>query len=158
MTYKVAVCLRDAPGSDMIGVGGCYRLDSGVYGWPVIGYMFRREVWGRGIATEFLEAWLGMWRELPREEREVLVHPASVVMSEAGKAEEVVTAFLVEGNAASRRVLEKCGFEKFHARREADLRDPKMEVELVGFRHVVGGGGLVPKATVTAEHLPQTYR
>ena len=142
MTYNVAVCLRDAPGSEMIGVGGCYRINSGVYGWPVIGYMFRREMWGQGIATEFLEAWLAMWRELPRVEREVLAHPASVVIDETGRAQEVVTAFVVDENAASRRVLEKCGFEKFHTKREADLRDPNKEVELIGFRYVVGDGGI----------------
>jgi len=96
--------------------------------------MFRREVWG--IAIEFLAGCLGMWRALERGEvKEVAVHPASVDGVEAGR--EVVAALVVEGNEASGRVLEKCGFERFAMAKERDLRDPKRQVEIIGCRAVL---------------------
>lgn len=67
-TFYFAICLRhnsndrDAGGRDggrleekIIGVGGCHRRTS-MFGWPVVGYMIRREYWGMGLATKFLVA------------------------------------------------------------------------------------------------------
>ncbi len=55
-------------------------------GEQLVGYWLGREYWGRGIATAALAAFLG---ELP---------------------ERPLTAYVARHNAASRRVLEKCGF------------------------------------------------
>jgi RimJ/RimL family protein N-acetyltransferase len=55
-------------------------------GKPVVGYWIGREHWGRGIATRALAAFL----------REVTARP--------------LYATVAPGNAASVRVLEKCGF------------------------------------------------
>jgi RimJ/RimL family protein N-acetyltransferase len=132
-TLQCAICLRAT--EEMIGVGGCHSLDS-VFGWPAMGYMLRREVWGRGLATEFVRAWLDVWDGLPREEVEVVVSPDSLVSGD-GEALEVVTAFTTGDNVASQRVLEKSGFECFLTWREPDLRNPEVEVELRGYRCLV---------------------
>ncbi|KAB5532557.1 GNAT domain-containing protein [Coniochaeta sp. 2T2.1] len=135
-TFHFAICLRET--SEMIGIGGCYNL-SGVFGWPAIGYQLRREYWGRGLMTEFVRAWLGMWEALPRESVEVLVDPDSSTGEERerGVARELVTSSTIEENVASRRVLEKSGFACFKEWREADLRDLEVEIGLRGFRYVV---------------------
>ncbi|KAK0748992.1 GNAT domain-containing protein [Schizothecium vesticola] len=136
-SFVFAVCFKETP-SDLIGVGGCYNVERGYYGWPAVGYMFRREVWGQGVATEFLRGWMGLWRGLerrPATEREGMVHELSVVSLDEGR--EMLTAVVVEGNEGSRRVLEKCGFERFVVRLERDLRDQSKEVEVGGWGVVV---------------------
>lgn len=55
-----------------------------------IAYTLRRDLWGRGLATEIARALVGFWRE--RRLSPSLIGVASL------------------GNAASRRVLEKVGF------------------------------------------------
>ena len=135
----------DGDDGEMIGIGGCSTLSSPVFGWPAVGYQIRREHWGRGYATEFLRGWLGLWCALPREEVEIFVGEESVLpytSVEDGTVvvPEMVTAFTLSDNLASQRVLEKAGFEMFVKRREADLRDPKREIELRGYRYFVGQG------------------
>ncbi|KAK0641269.1 GNAT domain-containing protein [Cercophora newfieldiana] len=139
-TYNFAICLRDT--EEMIGLGGCHRLDS-LFGWPVVGYQLRKEYWGRGLATEFLRAWLGAWCKLPRGEVERRVHPGSVVEvpGEGGRVEEVISSWALIDNVASQRVLEKGGLELFLVQREADLRDKDKEVELRVYRYFPGRQG-----------------
>ena len=143
----------DGDDGEMIGIGGCSTLSSPVFGWPAVGYQIRREHWGRGYATEFLRGWLELWCALPRDEVEISVGEESVspytsVEDGNGNDEaatavvvpEMVTAFTLSDNVASQRVLEKAGFEMFVKRRETDLRDPKREIELRGYRYFVGQG------------------
>ncbi|KAH8660173.1 GNAT domain-containing protein [Xylariales sp. PMI_506] len=130
-TYNFAICLRET--GEMIGTGGCYRLTKGMFGWPTIGYMIRKEFWGQGITTEFLRAWLDMWWKLPREEVEISVDPRTLFTEDGTMPEQIVT-WSVSDNFASQRVLEKSGFDNFLNWREPDLRDPNVEVELRAFR------------------------
>lgn len=66
-TFNCAICLKDT--DKFIGIGGCHLFPA-KHGWPEVGYMLRREFWGRGLGSEFLNTWLGMWSDLPRMERE----------------------------------------------------------------------------------------
>ncbi|KAK1756978.1 GNAT domain-containing protein [Echria macrotheca] len=138
-TFTFAICLLDT--EEMIGIGGCYSLKS-MFGWPVVGYMLDREYWGRGLATEFLRGWLGMWAALPRMDDQVEIEVDArtvaggdenegVVMEE----EQVVTWTVAGENMASERVMQKSGFECFLRWREPDLRAPEVEVELVAYRY-----------------------
>ncbi|KAL7813332.1 acyl-CoA N-acyltransferase [Trichoderma gracile] len=129
--YNFAICSKET--GEMIGIGGCHQLKS-MFGWPAMGYMFRKEVWGKGLATEFTRAWLDMWCKLPREEAHIEVDRRSMPEGE-GDAAEVMTAFTTAQNLASQRVLEKSGFERFLTWEEADLRNPDVQISLVAYRY-----------------------
>ncbi|KAK1980807.1 acetyltransferase [Colletotrichum cereale] len=109
--YDLSICLRST--GEWIGIGGCKRSGGGELGWPEIGYMLRKDYWGRGYATEFVEAFLAAWWSLPRSEREVDVDKSTVPGHRAGEVvEEIVTAVTEPGNFASQNILGKCGFKK----------------------------------------------
>ncbi|UNI22867.1 hypothetical protein JDV02_008713 [Purpureocillium takamizusanense] len=84
--YSFAICLA-APSStgeeeeehELIGTGGCHSRGGGMLGWPEVGYMLRREHWGRGYGTEFLEGFMEAWWALPRCEVAALTVDASTV-------------------------------------------------------------------------------
>jgi RimJ/RimL family protein N-acetyltransferase len=118
----------------MIGIGGCHKIFSS-FGWPVVGYMLRKEFWGQGLATEFLHAWLDMWRKLPRTEAEIDVDPRTLLDGDGLVVPEQMTSFMVADNFASQRVLVKGGFEHFLNWREPDLRNLDVDVDLRGFRY-----------------------
>ncbi|KAL2270944.1 hypothetical protein VTJ83DRAFT_315 [Remersonia thermophila] len=154
-SFNFAICLRKGEdedgttddtvekeeGGDVIGIGGCHRW-KGKFGWPEVGYMIRREGWGKGLATEFLEGWLKAWDGLEREEVEIevdertisgLVKGGSWKGEEDGvgaaKVREQLVAITAGGNDKSQRVLEKCGFEWFTTWLEDDLTQPQGEGE-----------------------------
>ncbi|KAK4116215.1 acyl-CoA N-acyltransferase [Canariomyces notabilis] len=81
-TYNCAICLRDT--GELIGVGGSHVWKSSL-GWPEVGYMLRREYWGKGLGTEFLRGFLeGIWEGLEREVVELEVDSRSVSGCEGG--------------------------------------------------------------------------
>lgn len=136
-TFNCAICLRDDE-QTLIGFGGVHKLNRGeAYGWPELGYMFCKEYWGFGYATEFVRAVLELWDGLGREAGELRVNTCSVVPvdGQVGTAREVLVAVIHPGNGASKRVLEKCGFEVFDMFEEEDNCEPKKMVELVAFRY-----------------------
>lgn len=111
-----------------------------MFGWPAIGYMIRTEFWGQGVATEFVKAWLESWWKLPRAEAELEVDRRTLLPEEGEESSpEQVIAFTLLDNIGSQRVLEKAGFERFLTWEEADLRNPEVQVTLIGYRHVLGG-------------------
>lgn len=154
VTFYFAICLRSSPEDEesedkMIGLGGCHRLTS-MFGWPVIGYMIRREHWGLGLTTEFLTGWLSLWKGLEREEVVIEVDertaiPVSTRLEDGGKGEadlmkavpEQIVTWAVADNIGSWRVMEKAGFEHLLTWKEPDLRDPSVEVELKSYRYFV---------------------
>jgi ribosomal-protein-alanine N-acetyltransferase len=76
----------------IVGWGGLYD-DPFDPGWGVeVGYAFHPEVWGRGYATELVTVCLQIADDV-------------LALPEVG-------AFARPQNAASRRVLEKCGFQE----------------------------------------------
>ncbi|KAI5918217.1 acetyltransferase domain-containing protein [Camillea tinctor] len=137
-TFNFAIRLR---GSDeIIGTGGVHRCSGSALGWPEVGYMFKKEHWGKGYATEFLGACMGAWWALPREERVVEVDAESVEggdgegEGEGREAPEMVTAIVEGGNPNSVKVLKKVGFREFKRWIEKDSREgyDGREVTLIG--------------------------
>ncbi|KAI1187648.1 acetyltransferase domain-containing protein [Nemania serpens] len=124
---------KDADGV-LVGIAGAHRV-SREGGWPEIGYIFRKEYWGKGIGTEFLRGFTKTWWALPRSEIELEVDAASVGKVVKGEGEknngdddavvqvpELLTAIIEEGNIGSRRVLEKAGFKEYTTWSEPDSR------------------------------------
>jgi len=82
----------------VVGVGGVHKF-AGDFGWPEIGYMLRKEAWGKGYATEAARGLLDAYAASVAERKE------------GGKA------FYVEGtwgrkNPASGRILTKLGMKE----------------------------------------------
>ncbi|KAI1202743.1 acetyltransferase domain-containing protein [Nemania serpens] len=115
----------------LVGVGGVHRITP-EEGWPEVGYMFRKEYWGKGLGTEFLQGLTKAWWALPRGEIELEVDVASVGKVAEGEGEkkddaviqvpELLTAIIEAGNIGSRRVLEKAGFKEYMTWSEPDSR------------------------------------
>lgn len=152
-TFNFAICFKEVP-EKLIGIGGCHNWNSSV-GWPELGYMFRKEAWGQGIATEFLKAWLGLWKALPRQVMEVKCDERTLrgadgemdegEKGEEGGVEERLIALTTDANAKSQNILKKCGFEHFltwkaRESRPIDSEDGKEEVwvDLPTFRYFPG--------------------
>ena len=93
---------------------------------PECGYMFRKEFWGKGYATETLQAWLQRYWALPRKEVEVEEEVPGYKRSadENGVMREVLRAMTVLDNEGSKRVLEKCGFKYLTKELEEDTHFP----------------------------------
>lgn len=108
--YDFAVCLRDS--GEMVGMGGSNKYIAEM-GWPAVGYIFRKEAWGKGFATEFVKAWLEAWWALPRHEVEIEVDEATVKVDGSGAVvvEERICAVADQRNGGSLNVLKKCGFQ-----------------------------------------------
>lgn len=128
-TYNFAICL--AATGEVVGQGGCF-LRKGSMGWPEVGYMLRRELWGKGYASEFMRGFLSAWWSLPREEIDIEVAKETVVADGPAAAAECLGAITVEDNLASQRVLEKSGMNKVREWSEEDLRGGGM-ITLYGF-------------------------
>ncbi|KAH7375213.1 GNAT domain-containing protein [Plectosphaerella cucumerina] len=125
-TLNTAICLRST--GEFVGYGGCHMF-VGEFGWPVIGYMFGTQHWGKGYASEFVKAFLGMWWALPREEVELSVDRGTARITGTTAegvaiAEEVYTAVTVPDNGGSQKVLERSGFEKVRSWEDVDPADP----------------------------------
>lgn len=140
-SFNFAICERGT--GALIGMGGCLMW-RGSWGWPEVGYMIRREFWGRGLATEFLRGWVVAWDGLEREEVEVEVDGRTVdgVVGEGGLVREQLVAVTAEGNDRSQGVLRKGGFEWFVTWLAEDLhkgKGPGSLIELPTYRHFPGG-------------------
>ncbi|KAK7420170.1 hypothetical protein QQZ08_010526 [Neonectria magnoliae] len=127
--YNWAICLAST--GEMLGIGGNGTWE-GEQGWPVVGYMLRKEAWGKGYATEFLKGFLAAWWALPRDEVELRVDK-NTVRGEGEVKDEFIGAVTLDDNVASHRVLFKAGFEKSTVWKEADPRDESATVILHSF-------------------------
>ncbi|KIH90051.1 hypothetical protein SPBR_00944 [Sporothrix brasiliensis 5110] len=74
-TYNCVICLREAGDNKLVGMGGVHNFTGG-FGWPELGYMFRKECWGKGYATEFVRGFLQLYSALPRTSTPVPVRVA----------------------------------------------------------------------------------
>lgn len=101
--------------------------------FPELNYILKREYWGYGYGTEFVEAFIGFWRSLPREDAQVRVPLFMVDLRETPKVTELLTAYVYWDNERSKKVLRKVGFEKCE-------EDPRVEVE--SFRYSLSKEGL----------------
>ncbi|KAI1405370.1 acyl-CoA N-acyltransferase [Hypoxylon fuscum] len=120
-TYNTAI--RLASTGELIGTGGAIRIynNASYFGWPECGYMFRKEYWGQGFATEFLSAFVKNWWTLPRSEVEIEVDAQSV--DGPGEAPEMLTLMTDGHNVGSRKVAQKAGFREFKEWSVPDSRE-----------------------------------
>ncbi|KAK2592728.1 hypothetical protein QQS21_009571 [Conoideocrella luteorostrata] len=121
-----AICLLSG---EFIGSGGVYSRQ-GLLGWPDLGYSLLYEHWGKGYATEFLQAFLQAWWDMPRVDCEVRVDAGTVGCVEGSVVDERIVGFTVEENKGSRGVLTKCGLELVKLWRTPDMRDETKMVDL----------------------------
>jgi RimJ/RimL family protein N-acetyltransferase len=120
-TYNKGIFLSST--GEFLGTGGCHKSTGSAAGWPEVGYMLKKEYWGKGYATEFLRGFVDAWWILPRTETELEVDPLTVVGSEGeGQAAEQLYACIDAANIGSLRVMEKLGFRKFKEWKEPDSR------------------------------------
>ncbi|KAJ4418692.1 hypothetical protein N0V85_001343 [Neurospora sp. IMI 360204] len=146
-SFNYAICFKEDP-SKLIGIGGCHNCSSSL-GWPELGYMFRKEAWGQGIATEFLKAWLPLWNALPREvvgvkcDERTLRGGDGVYENKEEVVEERLMALTTDENGKSQNILKKCGFEHFLTWKAREAR-PSVHggevvwVDLPSFRYFPG--------------------
>ncbi|RYP12835.1 hypothetical protein DL767_011060 [Monosporascus sp. MG133] len=141
-SYDFVICLAST--GEFLGTGGV-RLGSGdgddkdFFGWPELGYMFKREHWGKGYATEFVRAFLAAWWALPRCRVEVGVDARSLdagaPVAPGAEVPEQLSALVEVRNLSSKRVLGKLGFRQFAEWTQDDGREgyDGAEAHLCGF-------------------------
>jgi GNAT superfamily N-acetyltransferase len=141
-TFSFVIC--DRASGELIGLGGCHNLRSSL-GWPEVGYMLRKEYWGKGLGSEFLQGWLRAWDGLEREVTEWEVDPRTLVGDGEAAADGLVRERLVAlteaGNDRSQGVLAKNGFEWFLTWLADDVSEgagPGAKVELPTYRYFPG--------------------
>lgn len=95
---------------------------------PHIGYMLRREWWGKSIATKAVQLFLDMWWSLERadvvlteadvkDEHELHIMKLEAEQLGVGKTmdggtvPEIIVAEIEQNNIGSVRVVERCGFQ-----------------------------------------------
>lgn len=122
--YEFAICWAET--GEMIGTGGSH-MRVGELGWPVVGYLFRSEFWGKGIATEVMSAVLKAYWALPREEVEIKVEK-STVEGESERQPERITAVTLDSNGPSQNVLGKLGFKLVKKWEEEEPNTKVMEL------------------------------
>lgn len=125
-TYNFAICLKET--GEFIGCGGCHKFEGAPEGWPEFGYMLREDAWGKGLGGEFAESFVQAWWALPRSKVRLEVAEDSIVAvdddkstgvatplgsGESIRAVEMLVADVEVRNEASRRILERYGFEPF---------------------------------------------
>lgn len=130
--YDCAICLADT--GEFLGTGGFvgFKMMEEELGWPAIGYMLRKEAWGKGYATEFLEGFLKIWWNLPRKNVETNVD-SDTVPGEGDVKTELITAVTQDCNYASQKVLRKCGFNLVKIWEEKDEKRESGKVILYAY-------------------------
>ena len=98
---------------------------------PEVGYMFRKDAWGKGYATESLEAWLKIYWALPRQPVDTEERLPGLERHWDGEvAREVLHAEIVDANDGSQKVLQKCGFVRGETEALPDRADPKTMIDI----------------------------
>ncbi|RYP69818.1 hypothetical protein DL769_005170 [Monosporascus sp. CRB-8-3] len=134
--YHFVICLAST--GEFLGTGGVHLGGSkNFFGWPELGYMLKREHWGRGYATEFVRAFLAAWWALPRSAVEVEVDARSLDAGApvAAGVPEQLSALVEASNLGSKGVLGKLGFRQFAEWTQEDDRGgyAGREAHLFGF-------------------------
>ncbi|KAI1081042.1 acyl-CoA N-acyltransferase [Whalleya microplaca] len=123
---------------EFIGEGGVHTLESSICGWPEIGYKLKKEFWGQGYGTEFLNGVLGAWWSLPRSTVGLEVYPSSPTSDgvDGGEVVEHVFANTDVGNIPSQKLLAKLGFTQFIQWTEPDTQEHRLgqPVTLIGYQ------------------------
>lgn len=106
---RVGIFLKnsDEKEGELIGEGLVLKMDKQ---WPRVHYVFKKEHWGHGYATEYLKAFLSVWWGLPREDTTILVEEISLDSQEKDKVTERLCAEINMDNKANQKVVEKAGY------------------------------------------------
>ena len=107
-TFRFVIEEKANPGIVIGALGGRFAEP------PECGYMLRKEMWGKGYATESLKAWLDVYWALPRRVVDLDIEKSDT----SGRLEQVPETLLAEtdtANTGSRHVLLKCGFKELRA-------------------------------------------
>lgn len=98
---------------------------------PSLGYMFRKEFWGRGYATEAVRRWIEEYWKLPRHDVDLQPNmpESSELHWEGETVREVLIAEVESNNAGSTRVMVRCGFKPTGTQEQVeDFRGPAVIV------------------------------
>jgi len=135
--------IYEAHTGDFVGSGGVASFRETLGGWPEIGYMLKKEHWGKGYATEFLGAWLEAWWKLPRSEIETKVLASTIEENAPVGTDGVqevsqdrVAALIEQHNISSQRVVEKCGFRRATSFNEPSAHARSKGTEITVFVYV----------------------
>ncbi|KAK2074828.1 hypothetical protein P8C59_009002 [Phyllachora maydis] len=93
----------------LVGEGGIPNLvEMGRAGWPEAEFLLAREFWRQGLGSEFWEAVVGAWWELPRALQRHQLFPPIVPDKEPGDELEEIIGFMHEShNKAAEAFLAK---------------------------------------------------
>lgn len=127
--YNWAICIADT--GEFIGIGGMVTM-KGELGWPELGYMIRKEAWGKGYVPEFIKAFLELWWSLPRVEAELTVDE-STIRGDGEVKKEVALALVRDTNVKSHKVSSKVGLELAKVFEVPDIPDDTKLVTLYGY-------------------------
>ncbi|KAI1397749.1 GNAT domain-containing protein [Hypoxylon fuscum] len=116
---------------------GTINAKASVHGWPEIGCKFKREFWRQGYATEFLQAMIRAWWELPRAPQMHLVSSLFGGESFGCLAREQLCTLADHDNYRFRNLLGKLGFEEFGrwtGRDKREIQQPSEQVTMIKYR------------------------
>lgn len=107
---RVGFFLKKSDGTEgeLIGEGGAYKLE---HEWTEIYYLFKKEFWGNGYATEFVKKFKEIWWNLPRKDTRITVQSISLDTQDTSVATERLCATIKMENTPSQGVMKKTGFE-----------------------------------------------
>jgi RimJ/RimL family protein N-acetyltransferase len=112
---------KDGTEGEILGDGGVHKINGTDTGWPEFGYKLKKEYWNQGYITEFAEAFMEYWWNLPRKEVEIQVPYSSMSQQGTLYHPELVCAWTKVGNDVSEKVLKKLGFESIQ-----DMDNPEL--------------------------------
>jgi RimJ/RimL family protein N-acetyltransferase len=129
--YNFVVEELHVPNPKVIGIVGAIRT-------PEVGYIFHKDSWGKGYATEALAAFMPLlWAHI------------DPVTAPEGRQYDYAEAFTDVENLSSRRVLEKCGFTLIEIRQK-DFDNPAMGLRDTAVYRL-------PKPIENKDHINATY-
>lgn len=107
---RVGIFLKNSDNTEgeLIGDGGVYRSPDQ---WPEIFYLLKKEFWGKGYASEFVDKFKEVWWNLPRKDTRMSVQSISLGKNHTSVATERLCAPIRMENVKSQKVVEKAGFE-----------------------------------------------
>lgn len=84
---------------------------------PSLYYVLKKEHWSKGYGTEFLKILMEFWWSLPREKKELEIHPDDLDFPFKSEVAETLTAHTATDNLRSQNLLKKVGFRRLASQR-----------------------------------------
>ena len=104
---------------EFMGTGGVYWSKDRL---PEVCYVLKQKFWGKGLATEFLNGFLGVWWNIPRINIDMCVETKFLDAGERGVVPERLTVPIKLERGDSQNVVKKAGFSD---RGEVTIHDEK---------------------------------